>query len=183
VPARPLLRAVPCFLAAVLLLLLAPPAAPGSCADRNLAPTSDNLGVVRAAVVCLHNEVRARHDLPRIKENPRLRSAAVGHSANMVSRGFFAHTDPSGTTMVDRVRAAGYVRDGDRRWAVGENLAWGKGNRAKAARIMRTWMASPGHRAAVLNRTYRHLGVGIATGVPPGGTSGATYTMDFGMRR
>jgi hypothetical protein len=45
----------------------------------------------------------------------------------MVSRGYFGHTDPSGTTMMDRVRAAGYIRDGDRRWAVGENIALGQG--------------------------------------------------------
>jgi len=181
VPDRLFLRLLPCVIVAV--LAPTPAAAAGACADRNLAPTANNLGAVRAAVVCLHNEVRARHDLPLLKENRRLRSAAVGHSADMVSRGYFSHTDPSGTTMMDRVRAAGYVRDGDRSWAVGENIAWGKGNRAKAARVMRTWMASPGHRAAILSRTYRHLGVGVGAGVPAGGNSGATYTTDFGMRR
>ena len=181
-PARSFLHALPGFLAAVL-LLPAPATAASDCANRNLAPTADNLVAVRAALVCLHNEVRARHDLPPLTENKRLRSAAVGHSADMVSRRYFAHTDPSGTTLVDRVVAAHYIRSSDRRWAVGENLAWAKGKGAKPARVMRMWMASPGHRTAILRRSYRHLGVGIGKGVPSGGSGGATFTTDFGRRR
>jgi uncharacterized protein YkwD len=40
-------------------------------------------------------------------------------------------------------------------------------------------MASPPHRRNVLNRRFRHVGIGIAPGTPFGET-GATFTADFG---
>lgn len=48
---------------------------------------------------------------------------------------------------------------------------------------MRAWMRSPGHRANILSRTFREVGVGIAIGAPTtaGGVLDAgTYTTDFG---
>ena len=48
---------------------------------------------------------------------------------------------------------------------------------------MRAWMASPGHRANVLRRSFRELGIGIAAGMPTDPASGATYTADYGARR
>jgi uncharacterized protein YkwD len=44
-------------------------------------------------------------------------------------------------------------------------------------------MDSPGHRANILKRGYRDLGVGVVLGVPVSGAAGATYTVDFGVRR
>ena len=48
---------------------------------------------------------------------------------------------------------------------------------------MKAWMASPGHRDNLLRRSYRDLGIGIASGVPPDPTVGSTYAADFGVRR
>ena len=44
-------------------------------------------------------------------------------------------------------------------------------------------MASPGHRANILKRAYREMGVGLVLGVPVSDAAGATYTVDFGVRR
>ena len=46
-------------------------------------------------------------------------------------------------------------------------------------------MDSPGHRANILRRQFREIGIGIALGAPvgAGGLHGATYTADFGVRR
>ena len=63
-------------------------------------PTAANVDAVRAAILCLHNQIRAERGLPLLKENARLRRAALGHSSDMVSRGFFEHTTPNGMTMV-----------------------------------------------------------------------------------
>ena len=71
------------------------------------------------------------------------------------------------STMVDRIRGAGYAKR-DRGWALGENLAWGTGGLATAARDPRAWMNSPGHRANILKRAYREVGIGIALGAPAG---------------
>ena len=40
-------------------------------------------------------------------------------------------------------------------------------------------MASPGHRANILNGRFREIGIGLTLGSPRGG-SGATYATEFG---
>jgi uncharacterized protein YkwD len=152
------------------------------CADADLEATTDNLRRIRAAVVCLHNRIRGEHRLPALRANRRLRRAAVGHSRDMVANRYFEHTTPAGITMVDRILRAKYVRKGDG-WALGENLAWGTGSLGTPRGAVDAWMASPGHRANVLRRAYRELGVGVVVGVPVSDAGGATYTVDFGVRR
>ncbi len=190
-PVHPLLRLMPGVLAGA--LILAPAAAgarstvharsaAGGCTGGNIAPTAEDLDTVHAVVLCLHNKIRSAHHLPLLRANVRLRRAALAHSADMVSRGYFDHTDPSGTTFMDRLRGARYIRR-SRNWRAGENIGWGTGARATPAGVMRAWMASRGHRAIILRRRFRDLGVGAVAGVPSGGTAGATYTADFGVRR
>jgi uncharacterized protein YkwD len=152
------------------------------CADADLRPAADNLHRVRAAILCLHNEVRASKDLPALKESARLRRAAAGHSRAMVSDGFFEHTTPAGVTMIDRILRARYV-DRDESWTLGENLAWGTGELATPRGAIAAWLESPGHRANLLKRSFRELGVGVVLGNPSSGDAGATYTVDFGARR
>jgi uncharacterized protein YkwD len=154
------------------------------CANVDLAPAADTLDEIREAVLCLHNRDRAARGLPALKENPKLRQAAVGHSDDMVQRRYFAHDTPSGVGMVDRIKSAGYLRPG-RAWSVGENIAWGTGNLATAAQIHKAWMNSAGHRANILRRGFREIGIGIVLGNPSASASdeGATYTADFGVLR
>jgi uncharacterized protein YkwD len=160
----------------------APAQAAQECADADLEATSDNLGRIRTAILCLHNRIRAEHDLPALREHKRLRKAALGHSRDMVKDRFFEHTTPKGVTMVDRILRARYVREDDG-WALGENLAWGTGSLGTPRGAVDAWMDSPGHRANILKRAYRELGVGVVLGVPVSDAAGATYTVDFGVRR
>jgi uncharacterized protein YkwD len=48
-------------------------------------------------------------------------------------------------------------------------------------------MNSPPHRAVILGRSFREVGVGIARGIPvdgvAGAATGATYVLDAGMAR
>ena len=64
--------------------LAAPSTAFADCPDADITPAAGNLDQVRAAFLCLHNEVRADRGLPKLKENARLRKAAAKHSADMV---------------------------------------------------------------------------------------------------
>jgi uncharacterized protein YkwD len=43
-------------------------------------------------------------------------------------------------------------------------------------------MDSPGHRAVLLTRRFREIGVGVAIGSPAGSGLGAIYTVDVGFR-
>ena len=172
-------------LASLALLLPAAAQADGACQDTDARPTAENLDQVRGAVLCLQNQERAGRGLAALRENPKLRVAASRHTGNMVQGGFFEHTTPSGTTMVQRIRKAGYL-GGARAWSVGENIAWGTGPLATATEIHAAWMRSPGHRANILRGQYREIGIGVALGVPvqlSASQLGATYTTDFGFRR
>ena len=152
------------------------------CADADLRPAAGNLTRIRDAVLCLHNKLRAQHGLAPLRENVRLRRAALGHSRDMTAARYFEHTAPDGTTMVQRIMRSDYVRDGEG-WTVGENLAWGTGSLGTPRGAMNAWMASPGHRANILKAGFRDLGVGVVARVPTSDRAGATYTVDFGVRR
>jgi uncharacterized protein YkwD len=98
----------------------------------------------------------------------------------MVRHHYFAHVSPSGSTVTERVKKAGYLH-GARRHTIGENIAWGSGSAAAPAAIVQAWMNSPPHRAIILTAAFRDVGVGIAAGAPQGGP-GQTYTLDVGRR-
>ncbi len=152
------------------------------CADADLEPAAGNLDRIRRAMLCLHNKMRAQNGLAPLRENRRLRRAARAHSRDMTAAGYFEHTAPDGTTMVDRILRSDYVRKGQG-WMLGENLAWGTGSLGTPRGAMKAWMDSPGHRANVLKRGFRELGVGVVARVPDSDDAGATYTVDFGVRR
>jgi uncharacterized protein YkwD len=156
--------------------------APADCPNADMVPSPGNLEAFRDAIACLHNQIRAARGLPLLTVNGKLRAAADGHSVEMVRRSYFDHTSPSGSTMVDRILATGYVRP-DRGWLLGENLEWGTGSMATPRGALDAWMNSPGHRANVLKRGYRQLGVGVVLGTPTGVDGGVTITVDFGARR
>jgi uncharacterized protein YkwD len=153
------------------------------CSDTDVVPDAGNVAVVRAAVLCLHNRERSARSLPALKEHPKLRQAAERHSDDMVTEGFFSHDSPDGADIADRILGTGYARGAG--WSLGENIAWGTDDLATAAEIHRAWMRSPGHKANILRRQFREIGIGIALGAPVDtkGLDGATYTADFGVRR
>ena len=144
---------------------------------------------LKRATLCLLNQTRERRGLPRLRLDARLSEAAERHSQDMVRRGYFAHDSLTGASFVDRVRRSGYLRSA-RSWAVGENLAWGSGARGTPEQILKAWMNSSGHRANILQRRFREVGIGVAAGAPlrvpasPLRVSlpAATYTTDFGFR-
>ena len=176
---RALARAVSLIVAS--LCLAVPATASAECAGADLRPTAENLKQVRSAVLCLLNEERAARGMGKLRANAKLRRAAEKHSRNMNANDFFDHVSPAGTTPLERVKAAGYLA-GATSWAVGENIAWGEQRLSTPGEIMRSWMDSPGHRANILNRRFRHVGIGVSTGAPIGGAGGATYTTAFGKR-
>ena len=157
------------------------PAAPAACANTELVPDPGNVELVRAAIVCLHNQVRAQNGLVTLADNGALAGAAAGHSADMVARGYFDHSTPEGGTFDQRILAAHYVGANDG-WTLGENLAWGTGELATPGALMRSWMASEHHRENILKPGYREVGIGIALGTPTGAAGGATISAEFGAR-
>ena len=151
------------------------------CTNTDVMPTAENLDAIRAAILCLHNQIRAGAGLPALKDNAKLRKAALGQSADMVANGYFDHTSLDGDTFVDRILGAGYAKKTDG-WTLGENLAWGTGDLSTPQGVMNAWMNSSGHKANILKKAYREVGIGIRLGVPTDSGVGATITADFGVK-
>jgi uncharacterized protein YkwD len=133
------------------------------------------------AVRCEINAIRVANGLRPVGATKALTVAAKRHSRDMVRRHYFAHVSPSGQTVTERVKRAGYL-DGARAHHLGENIAFGSGSAGSPAAIVQAWMNSPPHRAIILTPDFRDAGVGIALGAPQGG-DGVTYTLDVGRRR
>ncbi|MEA2249689.1 MAG: hypothetical protein QOH46_4218 [Solirubrobacteraceae bacterium] len=167
--------------AAIVVLALAAPsnaAAAGGCAGVQASVAQVSPRVIGGSVLCLVNTERTTRGLPALRQAARLRLAAARYSREMVARQFFDHVSPSGSTLTSRVRRAGY-----RGGTLGENIGWGTGALATPVEIVRAWMASPPHRAVILNRRYREGGVGVASGSPLGAPGpGATFVLDVGTR-
>ena len=126
-------------------------------------------------VIRLVNAVRVRHGLPRLLTSRRLSRAARAHSADMALRRFFAHESSDGTPMSRRVRRYFPAR------RVGETLAVVRGSRVPAGRVVRMWLVSPPHRAIVLDRSFRRMGVGGRRGAHGSGPA-TLVTADFAGR-
>ncbi|MFE2052377.1 CAP domain-containing protein [Streptomyces sp. NPDC059459] len=130
--------------------------------------TPDGLARTAAEVVDLTNRERSAAGLPVLAADPRLTAAAQAHSADMVARDFYSHTDPDGGRPWDRAAAAGAARR-----TVGENIACGQ---RSPADVVEGWMNSPGHRANILKADFTHIGIGFAGG----GRAGTYWTQLFG---
>jgi uncharacterized protein YkwD len=167
-------------LVAVLLLGLPSASASAACNGAGVAASQASKRTLVRATLCVLNAQRARRHLPRLSLNDKLSSAARTHSSAMVRGKFFSHDSADGSSFLDRIRSTGYL-SGASGWSVGENIAYGSGDRSSPRSIGRAWMNSPPHRANILSRSFREIGIGVAYGTPVGG-GGATYTTDFGKR-
>jgi uncharacterized protein YkwD len=173
-PAPPTVAAVSTPAAAAPVVADPAPATAAACAGATTVPAAGNAPTVRAAVLCLVNAQRAANGLGALADNGSLTAAAQAHSDDMVAARYFSHTSLDGRSYAGRISAAGYGGA-----ATAENIAWGAGRQSTPAEIVTGWMNSPGHRANILNGSLSTSGIGVAGGTPTG-TSGATYTHDFG---
>lgn len=149
-----------CALSTSLVLFAAAPAAQaaGPRLDRG------ERGIVRAI-----NRARARYGLPRLHAGNRLARAADAHSRSMLAGDYFSHGDFGA-----RVRRYVSFRQ------LGETLAWS--TRCGARQFVRMWLNSPPHRAVLLSRAFRRVGVGRRVG-SLGSTRACLVTADFASRR
>jgi uncharacterized protein YkwD len=148
-----------------------------------------NSGVTRvtsldSAIVVQLNAFRLAHGLSALRVSPFLAAAARAHSTQMARRGYFSHNSANGSPFSSRI-ATYYPSRGYRSWTVGENLLWASPD-VGAARALRLWLASPPHRANLLNPAWREVGLAaVHANRAPGvyGNSPTTIvTADFGAR-
>jgi len=112
-----------------------------------------NPAVMEAEILRLVNIERANHGLPALTLHTGLANAARAHSMDMYTRNFVSHTCPSGRTIGMRISAAGLS-------GALENIFASGGNRT-AEYVVGRWMASTGHRNAILSEHSTYAGVGF----------------------
>ena len=107
----------------------------------------------------------------------------VAKALDMATRDYFDHVGPGGDTPLSRVRRCGYVYSPQVGYEIGENIGWGTLWEATPRAIAAAWMASPAHRANILDARFRDTAVGVSPHPPSSlarGKAGAIYTQDFG---
>jgi len=159
--------------------------APVHCPGSGLLPTPANLKQVASATLCLIDIRRVSRHRGMLRNNVPLSHVANRQVRIMWHRDYFADIGPSGITPASLVAASSYPL-GFGTFRVGQNLAWGTGAETSPARIVAAWMASPPHRAIMLDPKYRDAGVAAVPATPAvigAGQQGATYAMEFGARR
>jgi uncharacterized protein YkwD len=176
---RRLARLAVSFSLAVTAAVAAPGAAHAAgCAGADSAPAAMTASAANHATLCLLNQQRRSHGLRAFKLNGKLGRAATGHARDMVAKRYFDHTSKSGASFGTRIKRSGWT-NARRSYTIGENIGWGGGSLATPRAMVRAWMGSAGHRANILSRSFRMIGIGIANGAP-NGSDGATYATDFG---
>ena len=101
----------------------------------------------------------------------------------MGAKGYFEHESFDSTDFWKRVERW-YPSKGWRSWSVGENLLYSSPD-VTADEGVELWMNSPGHRANILSRSWREIGVSaIHFESAPGEFEGSPVTLvtaDFGF--
>jgi len=132
---------------ATLSICCAAPAAPALAA-------SAKQDRVERAVVQQVNAIRAQHGLRALRRSRGLARAADVKAREVAQTNVLSHSSPDGTPMMARVRR--YVDA----HAFGETLGTTPRGGGEAAIIVRAWMSSPAHRAALMSPRFRRVGVG-----------------------
>jgi len=159
-------------------------AAEDSCPGADLRPEQENIEAVRTATLCLINRERTIHGEHLLQLNGHLQQSAQAHTESMAFGDYFEHDGPAGDTPLSRMIAAGYIYSSQIGYEIGENIGWGTLSLSTPRAIVAAWMASPGHRANILDPNFRDTAVGVSPHVPSSlaqGQAGGIYTQDFGI--
>ena len=143
-----------------------------------------DIPTIEAMIIRLTNQERQRAGLEPLQHDPSISRIAKMHSEDMILRGF--RHELGGKDPTDRALDAGYdcrayQPDGSYTYGLSENIfeyprvrvwttsTW-SGTRVSEAysteemaiALVQGWMDSPGHRANILDRDARRIGVGVA---------------------
>jgi uncharacterized protein YkwD len=102
------------------------------------------------------NAHRRRAGVAPVALQWQLNKAAVAHAYDMARRRLMTHVGSDGSNGGTRISRTGY-----RWWIWGEAVAAGQ---PTASAVVWAWLNSPAHRAILLDRRFKHMGLGRAVG-------------------
>jgi uncharacterized protein YkwD len=147
---------------------------PLRAAVKFLTSSSSDTTLSAQRVIELTNASRfGNGSLTPLKENANLDQSAQIKLRDMFNKQYFEHVSPDGVGVADLGERVGY-----KYVVIGENLALGNFKDDQA--LVDAWMASPGHRANILNTRYTEIGVAVGKGMY-NGTITWLAVQHFGM--
>lgn len=117
--------------------------------------TDNDVSDYEKEVVDLVNEIRKEYGLSELKLNTELSAVARAKSQDMKDNQYFSHTSPTYGSPFDMMKSFGISYG-----TAGENIAMGY--RTPEA-VVDGWMNSEGHRANILNSSFKEIGVGYVS--------------------
>ncbi|SET29848.1 Uncharacterized conserved protein YkwD, contains CAP (CSP/antigen 5/PR1) domain [Oceanobacillus limi] len=101
----------------------------------------------------ISNVIRNYFNKSQLKWDDKVREVAYSHSRDMAENNYFSHYGLSGDGLKERLAENEVYY-----FAAGENIA---AQYVDAPAAVQGWLNSEGHREALLNNKYTHLGVGV----------------------
>src|SRR5690554_1124906 len=118
-------------------------------------PSLNNFRDMEREIIRLVNQERSSRGISPLTEDWEVSRVARIKSEDMVGNNYFSHNSPVYGSPFEMLRAFGI-----RYTQAAENIAYGQ---RTAQQVVNTWMNSTGHRNNMLNPSYTHTGVGVAS--------------------
>ena len=123
----------------------------------NIPTVDSKVTIFEGEVVRLVNEIRVKNGLKALTHDWELSRVARYKSQDMKDNNYFSHTSPVYGTPFQMIKSFGLTYR-----TAGENIAKGQ---ATPQAVVNAWMNSSGHRANILNSSFKKIGVGyVANG-------------------
>lgn len=119
-------------------------------------PVIQDTRAVEENIITHTNIQRRATGSPELFENQYLRLSAQQKLQDMFVKNYWDHVGPEGETAWDFIEGNKYQY-----YLVGENLARGFGS---SEETVEAWMASPTHKANILNNRFKEIGVAVGNG-------------------
>lgn len=101
-------------------------------------------------MLALINAERVKAGVSSLSLNSLLNNSAQSHAQYMAQSKDFTHNTEDGLKFDTRIKNAGYT------WWNLWKYSW---NQRSVADVMQSWMDSPGHKANILNKNFKHIGI------------------------
>ena len=131
------------------------PSAPARLVALSIAGVAD--GDKAKALLATMNAARHTVGLDPLSEKPELDAVAAIRARDMVARSYFDHFSPDGASAFSELAARGIAYE-----LAGENLARNTYTSQQSVQVaFASLMASPGHRANILEGQFSYVGVAV----------------------
>ena len=149
------------------------------------ATTARYATALQRSIVAEINAIRRSFGRSGLTLSSQLVRAGQQHARELALHGFFGHEWSDGSpfgSWIQRFYPVGKAHA----WSAGENLAWST-RELSAPSAIEMWLASPDHRRTLLDKRWKHVGVGVVQADSAGGIyEGRNVVIvagEFGLRR